>query len=227
MATANFTYEGIKTTIQCLKEDKMKDVCKKYTSKIEKDINSLYFIYNGNKINYDLSFYEQANSLDKQRLEINVIVYNNGDSNVLNNNNNNNELRQYNNIKNNNDNLYNNFDIKLRNLINILKVHQGAINCSIVLNDGRFATCSNDGSIIIYNNKTSKPDLVIQENNDWAIYILQLSTGMLASCSYDQTIKIHGFVSKREKSKDAEDFIYKYGDECLFITYKYNNKNFE
>jgi WD40 repeat protein len=242
MATANFTYEGIKTAIQCLKEDKMKDVCKKYTSKIEKDINSLYFIYNGNKINYDLSFFEQANSLDKQRLEMNVLVYNNNDSNVLNNNNNNNELRQYNNIKNNNDNLYNNFDIKLRNLINILKVHKGAINCSIVLNDGRFATCSNDNSIIIYNNKTFKPDLIIKEHTDSVIYILQLSSGMLASCSGDQTIKIFNINNNNyevfQTLQYHQDSVYKIielnnkklvscSGDCSIIVYSIDNNKYK
>ena len=59
-----------------------------------------------------------------------------------------------------------------------------------VLNDGRFATCSYDKSIIIYNNKTFKQDLIIKEHTGPVHYILQLSSGMLASCSGDKTIKI-------------------------------------
>ena len=47
-----------------------------------------------------------------------------------------------------------------------------------------------DKSIIIYNNKTFKPDLIIKEDTYTVIYILQLSSGMLASSSNDKTIKI-------------------------------------
>ena len=55
--------------------------------------------------------------------------------------------------------------------------------------------------------------------------IVQLEDGRLITCSYDQTIKVHGFVSKREKSEDAEDFIYSYGNNCLYITHKYQNND--
>ena len=100
------------------------------------------------------------------------------------------QSKEYKKIKKNNDNLYNNFDIKLRNSILILKLHKDNINCAIVLNDGRLATSSKDNSIIIYNKKTYKPDLVIKEHIDVVNCILQLSTGMLVSCSGDKTIKI-------------------------------------
>ena len=83
MALANFTYKGIKTSIQCLNEDKMKDICNKYSSKIDQNINTLYFIYNGSKINYDLTFYQQANFLDKQRFEMDILAIPNSDSNEL------------------------------------------------------------------------------------------------------------------------------------------------
>ena len=55
--------------------------------------------------------------------------------------------------------------------------------------------------------------------------LVQLEDGRIITSSYDQTIKVHGFVSKREKANDAEDFIYKYGNDCLYITYKYNNND--
>ena len=83
MALAIFTFNGIKTTIQCTKEDKIKDICAIYASRIDKELNSLYFFYNGNQINNELSFYEQANSLDKQSLEMNILVIPNKDSKEL------------------------------------------------------------------------------------------------------------------------------------------------
>ena len=81
--------------------------------------------------------------------------------------------------------LENDLDIKLK-----CKYHSDSIMSSTTLNDRRFATCSSDKSIIIYNNKTFKPDLIIKEHTDVVNYILQLSSGMLASCSDDNTIKI-------------------------------------
>ena len=83
MALAIFIFNGIKTAIQCVKEDKMKNICAKYASRIDKDLNSLYFLYNGNQINNELTFYEQANSLDKQNLEMNILVIPNKVSNEL------------------------------------------------------------------------------------------------------------------------------------------------
>ena len=52
----------------------MKDICNKFASKINLDVNSLIFIYSGNQINFELPFKEQANTLDKERNEMNVIV---------------------------------------------------------------------------------------------------------------------------------------------------------
>ena len=172
MALVNFIYEGIKTTISCLKEDKMKIICNKFTSKIKQNINSLYFVYDENQINYELTFYEQANSSDRLRLEMNILVYKRNGPNEL----------TFPEID---YNLHNNFNVQFR-----LQYHKDTILCATVLKDGRFATCSADESIIIYDNKTFKPDLIIKEHNGGINYIFQLSTGMLATCSKDRTIKI-------------------------------------
>ena len=56
------------------------------------------------------------------------------------------------------------------------------------LKDGRFATCSSDNSIIIYNNKTFNPDLIIKEHTGYINYIIQLNSCILASFSDDKTI---------------------------------------
>ena len=39
MAEVIFKYNGIDTIIQCTIEDKMKDICKKFTIKVQIDIN--------------------------------------------------------------------------------------------------------------------------------------------------------------------------------------------
>ena len=90
-----------------------------------------------------------------------------------------------------NDNNYNNFDIKLKEPLHQVKYHTSCIYCASVLNDGRFDTGSDDKSIIIYNNKTFKPDLTIKEHSGWVYSLIQLSSGILCSGSYDKTIKLY------------------------------------
>ena len=89
-----------------------------------------------------------------------------------------------------NDDNYKDFDINSKNPLQ-LKYHNGWISCATVLNDGRFATGSEDKSIIIYNNKTYKPDLTIKEHNGDIISLIQLSSGVLCSASNDKTIKLY------------------------------------
>ena len=74
MAKVIFMFKGIQTIIQCLKEDKMETICKKFTTKVDQDINTLCFIYNGTQINLKLSFEQQANNLDKDSNTMNVFV---------------------------------------------------------------------------------------------------------------------------------------------------------
>ena len=70
-----FTFEGINIKIQCSTDDLMKDICQKYANKIGRNINSLVFLYGGSNLNFQLSFKEQANIIDKERNEMNVLVY--------------------------------------------------------------------------------------------------------------------------------------------------------
>ena len=63
------------------------------------------------------------------------------------------------------------------------------------MKDGRLVSGSYDKSIIIYNKKSYKPDLIIKEHKDKVLCIIQLRIGLLASCSVDKTIilfKING-----------------------------------
>ena len=77
MSSVIFEYRGIKTTIQCSNSDKMKDICHKYASKINKNISFLLFLYGGNCVDLELNFNEQANKFDRNRNEMNILVYNN------------------------------------------------------------------------------------------------------------------------------------------------------
>ena len=75
MSKVIFNFNGMKTVIQCNTTSKMEDICKKFISKIGKDINTINFLYNGEKIDFSLTFYEQANIIDRKANEMNVLVY--------------------------------------------------------------------------------------------------------------------------------------------------------
>ena len=73
MSKIIFTFEGNKIEMQCSNEDKMKDICIKLAIKIDKNINNLYFIYDGNIINLELKYKEIINSINLN--EMNILVY--------------------------------------------------------------------------------------------------------------------------------------------------------
>ena len=75
MAKIIFTYEGMDINIQCQLNDKIKDAIDKFMIKINQEDNTnLYYLYNGFLINKELTFKEQANFIDINRNEMNIIV---------------------------------------------------------------------------------------------------------------------------------------------------------
>ena len=60
--------------IQCLKTDKMLDICKKFSTKSNLELNNLYFLYGGSKINLNKTFQETANSIDIGRNQMNILA---------------------------------------------------------------------------------------------------------------------------------------------------------
>ena len=76
-ASVIFNFQGVDILIQCSKEEKMKDICQKLATKIERNVNSLVFLYGGSNLNFQLSFKDQANIIDKERNEMKVLVYKN------------------------------------------------------------------------------------------------------------------------------------------------------
>ena len=104
-------------------------------------------------------------------------------------------------INNNDNNIFNNFDIKLKEPINSLDVD---ISCNFIaystlLKDGRFATDSNENKIVIFNIKSFKPDLIIKEHSDQLTSLIELSSGILASSSLDNTIKLFNITGNEYK----------------------------
>ena len=93
------------------------------------------------------------------------------------------------------------------------------------LNDHRLITVLHEVELKIVNINTKKNELIYKTSHKSKISaFIQLDDGRLITCSYDKTIKIHGFVSKREKANDAEDFIYSFWNDCLYITHKEKEK---
>ena len=56
MSKVIFIFEGQRVEIQCKNEDKMRDICIKLAIKIDKNINNLYFLYDGKMINLELKY---------------------------------------------------------------------------------------------------------------------------------------------------------------------------
>ena len=75
MSEIIFNFGGIDNVIQCQKDEKFKDICTKFKSKINAEEKDLYFMYNGTTIlNEELTFNEIANSEDKLRNKMNILV---------------------------------------------------------------------------------------------------------------------------------------------------------
>ena len=74
MSEINFMYQSTETIIQSKNDDLMKDICQKFANKISININDIYFIYNGNIVNENLTFSQQANFEDNARKKMNILV---------------------------------------------------------------------------------------------------------------------------------------------------------
>ena len=70
-----FTLDGVNSIIQCSTENKMKEICQNYATKINKKIDTLLFLYEGNQINFEQTFINQAISIDKNNNEMKISVY--------------------------------------------------------------------------------------------------------------------------------------------------------
>ena len=112
--------------------------------------------------------------------------------------------------------------VKLLNLKTKEIIMQFGGDCFVYqLKDQRLITGLHEIELQIVNLVNKKIELIYKTSHKSKISgFIQLDDGRLITCSYDQSIKIHGFVSKKEKSSDAEDFIYSSGKDCLYITHQ-------
>ena len=75
MSEVIFIYNGSNTTILCSKNETMKEICLKFSLKIQKDLNGLLFLYGGEIINFDLTYNQVCNQIDKEQNKMNILVY--------------------------------------------------------------------------------------------------------------------------------------------------------
>ena len=85
MSRVEFNCKGINTVVLCQENEKMEEICKRYTIKSLIDINNVYFLYNGNTINLQMTYNQLINNTDRQREMISVLVYKIDDTIVSNN----------------------------------------------------------------------------------------------------------------------------------------------
>ena len=69
-----FIYNSLKEIIQCKFNDIMEDICNKFASKIKKNIKNFIFLHNGNVINKNNTFGEQANNEEKKDCIMTILV---------------------------------------------------------------------------------------------------------------------------------------------------------
>ena len=80
MATVSFTFCGAETKVQCDKTSNMREIIRNFGIKRQIDnVDNLYFIYGGNKLNSDLTFEQAASNIDKENNEMSVLVFQNED----------------------------------------------------------------------------------------------------------------------------------------------------
>ena len=80
MSSIIFTLNGVRTAIQYNQGDKIKDICQKYVQKVEKDVNNLFFVYGGEKLNIDLSNEEMLTKIDSDK-SANILVFDKNNEN--------------------------------------------------------------------------------------------------------------------------------------------------
>ena len=97
---------------------------------------------------------------------------------------------------------------RLKN-IKIIKEHYLGVRCLLLLNDGRLASSSVDGTINIYNlTKEYHCELCLKGHSSNVSYISQIDNGKLISCSSDKTIKIWNISETSYKCDYTFFFLY-------------------
>ena len=74
MTKVVFLHEGQKIDIQCDENDKLETIIQRFCEKVQKNKDNLLFLYGGQFVQKNSTFINLANSLDKTRKTISIIV---------------------------------------------------------------------------------------------------------------------------------------------------------
>ena len=84
MASVEFILNGNQVYVPCSFDEKMEDIINRYKIKVNCDLSSAQFLYGGNNLNLESTFSNQANSIDKERKIMSVLVIINKSSSSIN-----------------------------------------------------------------------------------------------------------------------------------------------
>lgn len=70
-----FIYNSVPTTIQCQKNESMKDICQKFSSKAGIDLSNVYFLYMGKMIDFHSKYNELMKKSDNIIDKVKILVY--------------------------------------------------------------------------------------------------------------------------------------------------------
>ena len=82
MIKVDFSYNDHNYFVQCNYKDKMEEIINKFLEKSQKEKKNIFFLYNGQIINQELTFDQCANRLDKSRNYMNILVIESQLSNI-------------------------------------------------------------------------------------------------------------------------------------------------
>ena len=77
MTQVEFQYNGINSIIQCKEDQTMFEICNNFISKSHLNEKNINFVYNGKggkQFDKNLTFNQMANSYDKTRKKMNILV---------------------------------------------------------------------------------------------------------------------------------------------------------
>ena len=80
MTQVEFQYNGVRTIIPCKKDQKMEEICNNFINKSNLKESDIYYFYDGKggkEFDKNLTFNEMANSFDKTRKKITILVNDN------------------------------------------------------------------------------------------------------------------------------------------------------
>ena len=76
MAEVEFIYKGISINIVCNKNEKMKDIFERFINEAKANKNLIYYLYNGNKVNEELTLEQIINDININKIKILVSLIN-------------------------------------------------------------------------------------------------------------------------------------------------------